>query len=259
MTTLFFCIAAFVIAWMAASRSLRLGLLAVLAVGYVYGILRANFPDTYTYLTFDAAVLGLYGAQLWRPLTAEQRIRVHDLRLWMLVLIGWPTLLFFMFPSDAPLVELVGLRANIFLLPFLLLGTRLTSEDVLWLAGAITWLNLAVVAVGVVEFFFGIELFYPRNEVTDLIYKSKDLVGRTAHRIPATFSSAHAFAGTLVMTLPLLIGAWVQDNAESMETSDVRAGNHGQPSRSIHGGRADAHDHRRTAGHRRDVLGRAAT
>ena len=214
MTTLFFCIAAFVIAWMAASRSLRLGLLAVLAVGYVYGILRANFPDTYTYLTFDAAVLGLYGAQLWRPLTAEQRIRVHDLRLWMLVLIGWPTLLFFMFPSDAPLVELVGLRANIFLLPFLLLGTRLTSEDVLWLAGAITWLNLAVVAVGVVEFFFGIELFYPRNEVTDLIYKSKDLVGRTAHRIPATFSSAHAFAGTLVMTLPLLIGAWVQDNAE---------------------------------------------
>ena len=54
MTTLFFCIAAFVIAWMAASRSLRLGLLAVLAVGYVYGILRANFPESFDKLPASA-------------------------------------------------------------------------------------------------------------------------------------------------------------------------------------------------------------
>lgn len=208
MTTFLFCAAAFLLCLLAANRSLRLGLLALLAVGYGYGILRANFPDTWTYLTFDAGVLGLYVGQLWRPLTQQQRRQVHDLRLWIIVLIAWPVLLFFMFPADSPLVELVGLRANIFLLPFLLLGARLDDEDVYWLAIRIAVLNLAAVGLGVVEFFVGIEAFYPLNEVTDLIYRSKDLVGRTAYRIPASFSSAHAFAGTMVMTLPLLIGAW---------------------------------------------------
>ena len=97
-----------------------------MAVGYGYGILRANFPDTWTYLTFDAGrARALHAGQLWRPLTLEQRRQAHDLRLWLVALIAWPALLFFLFPSDSPLVELVGLRANIFLLPFLLLGSRL--------------------------------------------------------------------------------------------------------------------------------------
>lgn len=213
MTSIAFCLAAFTLCLAAAHRSLRQGLLALIAVGYIYGLLRANFPDTWTYLTFDAAVLGVFAGQLWRPLDAGQRRRVHDLRLWMVALIAWPTLLFIAFPTDSPLVELVGLRANVFLLPFLLLGARLTGDDLLWLAGGLAWLNLAVVSVGVAEFFVGIELFYPYNEVTDIIYRSRDLVGWTAHRIPATFSSAHAFAGTMVVTLPLLIGAWAQPSA----------------------------------------------
>ena len=216
MTTLVFCIAAFALALVAANRSLKHGLLALLGVGYIYGILRANFPDTWTYLTFDAAVMGVFIGQLWRPLSAEQRRHVYDLRLWLVALIAWPTLLFLFFPADSPLVELVGLRANVFLLPFLLLGARLTDADVYWLAVRITVLNLAVVAVGVAEFLVGIEPFYPKNEVTDIIYRSRDVVGWSAHRIPATFSSAHAFAGTMVVTLPLLVGAWVQS------TYDVR-------------------------------------
>jgi hypothetical protein len=155
-------------------------------------------------------VVGVFLGQLWRPLTPDQRRQAHDLRLWLIVLIAWPTILFFVFPSDAPLVELVGLRANIFLLPFLLLGSRLTEDDISWLALGLAGLNLGAVALGMVEYIVGIERFYPMNEVTDIIYRSKDLVGWTAHRIPASFSSAHAFAGTLVMTLPFLIGSWVQ-------------------------------------------------
>ena len=46
------------------------------------------------------------------PETPEQRRRGHDLRLWIAALIGWPVLLFFLFPSDSPLVELVGLRRH---------------------------------------------------------------------------------------------------------------------------------------------------
>ena len=210
MTTLVFCGAAFVLCLTASNRSLRHGILALLSVGYIYGILRANFPDTWTYLTFDAAVVGVYLGQLWRPLSAAQRRHVHDLRLWLVVLIGWPTLLFFLFPSDSPLVELVGLRANVFLLPFLFLGAKLTDDDLYWLAIGVAGLNLGAVSLGVAEFFLGIEPFFPMNEVTDIIYRSRDLVGWSAHRIPSSFSSAHAFAGTMVITLPLLIGAWVQ-------------------------------------------------
>ena len=56
--------------WRRTARSSH-GLLALLGIGYVYGILRANFPDTWTYLTFDAGVFGLYAGQLWRPLHAR--------------------------------------------------------------------------------------------------------------------------------------------------------------------------------------------
>lgn len=211
MITILFCATAFILCLIAANRSLRYGILAVLAVGYIYGILRANFPDTWTYLTFDAAVLGLYIGQLWRPV-AVRRPQVHNLGLWIVVLIAWPTLLFFVFPTDSVWVELVGLRANIFMLPFLLLGTRLDDDDLRWLALSLAAMNIAVVALGVVEFFVGIAPFYPRNEVTETIYRSNDLVGRTAFRIPGSFSSAHVFAGTLVTTLPLVIGAWVQSD-----------------------------------------------
>ncbi len=214
MTTALFCAAAFLACLLAGNRSLKHGLLTLVGIGYGYGILRANFPDVWTYLMFDAGVVGLYASQLWRPLPLEQRRKVQDLRLWMIALMAWPTLLFIVFPSNTPLVELVGLRANIFLLPFLLFGARLSWDDLADIALVLGVFNLAVVAVGVVEFFVGIEPFYPVNEVTEIIYKSKDLVGRTAYRIPATFSSAHAFAGTLVMTLPLLVGAWSQPHRQ---------------------------------------------
>lgn len=210
MTTILFCAGAFALCLWSANRSLRHGLVALLGVGYIYGILRANYPDTATYMTFDAAVLGFYLGQLWRPWAPALRLGTQELRLWVMVLITWPVILFFVFPSDSPLVELVGLRANIFLIPFLLIGTRLESDDLAWLALAVAGLNLATVGVGVAEFVLGIQRFYPYNEVTEIIYRSKDLLGQTTHRIPATFSSAHAFAGTMVMTMPLLIGAWVR-------------------------------------------------
>jgi hypothetical protein len=43
-----------------------------------------------------------------------------------------------------------------------------------------------------------------------LIYLSKDLVGHTQYRIPSFFANAHAYGGTMVMGLPLLLGALVQ-------------------------------------------------
>ena len=56
------------------------------------------------------------------------------------------------------------------------------------------------------EYFFGLDWFFPHNQVTELIYLSKDLVGHTQYRIPGPFANAHAYGGTMVMGLPLLLG-----------------------------------------------------
>jgi hypothetical protein len=201
--------------FLAGQRSLKLGLCAVLTVGYLYGITRANVQGMGTYLMFDLAVLGLYAAQLFRSSWDEERARLSELRFWTVGLILWPTvlfLIFLLFPAKEPLVELVGLRANVFLLPFLLFGGRLSESEVKGVALYCAALNLGAVVLGGVEFVLGIERFYPFNETTEIIYRSRDLVGYTAHRIPASFVNAHAFAGTMAATLPLLLGAWAQDH-----------------------------------------------
>jgi O-antigen ligase/polysaccharide polymerase Wzy-like membrane protein len=210
MISILLAVGSFLGCFIAGNRSLKAGLYAIIGIGYVYGIVRANYPDSWTYLMFDLGVIGLFTAQLWKPMTPAQRLSSHDLRIWTAVLIGWPVLLFIAFPTDNPLVQAVGLRANVFLLPFLIFGARLTNDDLRDFGRYLAVLNLAAVGLATIEFVVGIEPFFPVNEVTDIIYKSRDLVGRTAYRIPSSFSSAHAFAGTMTMTLPLLIGAWKQ-------------------------------------------------
>lgn len=207
------CVLAFAFSYAAGKRSLVAGLSVVFTVGYLYGILRANVPEPSSHFIFDAAVGGLYLTQLWRPAPAEERRTQQLLRLWVGLLVAWPVILFFV-PVQSYPVQVVGLRGNVFLLPFLLLGGRLKDEEVYRLALCFCVLNIAAAAFAGAEFFLGVESFYPRNEVTDLIYRSavdEDFANpdrSTALRIPATFTSAHAYAGMMVMALAFLIGAW---------------------------------------------------
>jgi hypothetical protein len=107
----------------------------------------------------------------------------------------------------------VGLRGAVLVLGFFLLGARLTNHEwyrlALWVAG----LNVGAFLLAVAEFQFGIEPFFPQSPVTEIMYRSRVLVtnvgGAPLYRIPSSFSSAHAYGGTMVMTLPLLLGAWV--------------------------------------------------
>src|SRR3989442_12197068 len=207
MTSLSLCGLALLVTYLAARRSLSAGLLATLAVGYVYGIARANFPDGSSYFLFDAAVLGLYGGQLFGSPDRSERLRLRQLQTWVIVLIAWPVLLL-LFPFQDPLIRLVGLRGSIFFLPFLLLGARLQALDPYKVAIGIAVLNLCAAALAGVEFFVGIERFFPRNATTEIIYLSNDLLHFTTYRIPSSFPNAHAYAGTMVMTMPLLLGAW---------------------------------------------------
>ena len=209
MMSIALCLLCCAFCFQAAKRSLVAGICAVLFVGYAYGIVRANLPDGFSHLLFDSAVLGLYAAQLWKPQPLWQVARSEDLRNWIVVLIAWPVLLFFSLKQD-PLIQVVGLRGNIFLLPFIVFGARLTGDDIYKLALWLSVCNLAAGVVAAVQFFVGVEPFFPRNPVTEIIYRSKDLADYTAYRIPASFSSAHAYAGTMVMTIAIIAGGWVQ-------------------------------------------------
>jgi hypothetical protein len=211
----YLCLLSFAICYIAGRRSLLSGLIAVVGVGYAYGITRANVPETYSHFIFDAGVVGLYGAQLFRRLSPVEEFRVAPLRTWLEFLIAWPLLLF-LIPIQELLIQFVGLRGNIFLLPFIFLGARLSGEEryrlALWIAG----FNVLAFAFAATEYLFGLDLFYPHNRVTELIYISKDLMGHTAYRIPASFVNAHAYGGTMVMGLPLLLGAVLQKHKVSL-------------------------------------------
>ena len=116
MTAILLCILAFAITCWAARRSLVAGIMAVLAVGYMYGIVRANVISPFSHFIFDASLAGLYLNQLWVRRSPEEDKRSVALRIWLAVLVAWPFMVFFL-PFQSLLVSLVGLRGNISFYP----------------------------------------------------------------------------------------------------------------------------------------------
>lgn len=207
MISLVLCAIAFLVTWHESRRSVVAGLSTLLAIGYAYGIVRANIPQAFSHFIFDAAVAGFYAVHLPRLWSPAQPYEVRRIRAWMLLLIGWPILLTLV-PVQDYLIQIVGLRGNTFLVPFVLVGASLEASELRRLAKVFAVLNVVAFGVGVAEFILGIEPFFPRNAVTELIYRSRDIAGYSAHRIPSTFSSAHAYGGTIVATLPFILGVW---------------------------------------------------
>ena len=212
------CVLAFTAALLLGRRSLAAGLAAVVTVGYAYGILRANYLDTFSHFHFDAAVLGLYASLIGRPPPTPtlppprgegREGGAAELRRWVWLLLGWAGVMFLM-PLQHPLIQLVGLRGNAFLLPCLLVGARLDRRDADRLALWMSALNVVAFGFALAEYRLGVPAFFPKNAVTEIIYKSKDVAGYTAYRIPACFSSAHSYGGAMVLSVPWLAGAWVQ-------------------------------------------------
>jgi hypothetical protein len=217
---------AFVVSFLAGNRSLGAGCSVVLAFGYGFGLLRARFYDSFSYFIFDAAVLGLYLARFVRPggLTPEPDAR--PLFRWTAVLIGWPVVLFALFAifPQHPLIQLVGLRSAIWYLPFLLLGASFRPGDLTTLARTLAVLNMVALAFALGEFVLGLEPFYPKNPITALIYRSSDVGSSGAHRIPATFSASGLYGGTVVGSIPLLVGLWTSPSASRSDKLLMVAG-----------------------------------
>src|SRR5579875_1493079 len=128
-------LAAFAASWWCGRRSLGAGMAVVLTAGFLYGIVRANFLDSFTFFLYDAALSGLYLARLTLP-GALNPPNAKSLTIWVRLLIGWPFVMFALsaaFPQHV-LIQLVGLRAAIWYLPVLLLGVSAHPADLVLIA-----------------------------------------------------------------------------------------------------------------------------
>lgn len=210
------CIIFLAIAYYLSQRSLGRGIGFVMAIGYLYGVIRGWVNDGFSHFVFDSAVLGLYLAVLPRPAGPTVRERVAALRPWFIGLVIFPCLMFLM-PINHPLVQLVGLRAACYFTPFVLIGARLEDEDMNVLAKWFAALNVMALGFAILEFFAGIEVVFPKNEINWIIYASRDVAGNKAHRLPACFPNAHAYGGAMLATLPFLINRWQDQRATSGE------------------------------------------
>ncbi len=205
MLALILCILGGIAAYLAGRRSLGAGILVVIAAGYGYGIVRANLASTFSHFIFDVTLIGLYASQ-FLPGRKKLATPSHSsLNIWMFILMGWP-LLMLLLPFQTLLVSIVGLRGNMFFLPAVFLGARLRDDDLRQVSLGLAILNLIALAFGVAETFRGIEPFFPYGPMTVTMYNSIDSSG--ASRIPSLFQNAHTYAGVMVLTIPILFGAW---------------------------------------------------
>src|SRR5260370_13017192 len=93
---IFLCGLALVACFIAGRRSLTTGLGVLIGLGYGYGIIRANVPNSMTHFIFDAGVAGFYLSLLSRRMTSAQRCRVQVLMPWVVLLVGWSIVLLFL-------------------------------------------------------------------------------------------------------------------------------------------------------------------
>jgi hypothetical protein len=211
------CAISFVVCFVATRRAVSAGVVATMSIGYAYGILRGNIQQAASHFIYDAGAIGLYLAVLTRHLSPIAKCKLRPLMPWFLCLVGWPILMFFV-PAQGLMVQLVGLRGNIFFLPFLLIGAMMDSRDYCRLARAMVVLNAVVLVFAGAEVLLGIEHFYAAaNPVNITIFRSNDVIygGESHYRIPATFVSSAAYASNMVASLPFLIGGLVQENRQS--------------------------------------------
>jgi hypothetical protein len=200
-----FPISAFVLTLVASRRSLGLALVVVFGVGYLHGVIRANFLGVATTFMFDSGLLGFYLGTCLFHANRFAGIWSEPATRFLAFLIAWPAVMA-MVPVNDLLVQLVALRGTVWFLPVLLIATRFRASDLTVLARNLAGLNLMALAGGIYVYQNGIESLYPQNAVTQIIYISKDVSGHEYYRVPSTFLSAHAYGGTMLFSLPFLLG-----------------------------------------------------
>lgn len=205
MIAAFFPLAAFLGVFALTLRSLGHGFVALFAVGYFNGLVRANFLSVFTTFMFDAALLGLYLGFFAGRQREAAGVFSGAAGQWVLLLVAWPALLS-LIPVNDFLVQLVALRATVWFLPVLLVATSLSGRDLVLIARGLAVLNLFALGGGVYVYQFGVESLYPENAVTQIIYLSRDVARFQYHRVPSIFLSSAAYGSAMLLSLPFLLG-----------------------------------------------------
>ncbi len=204
MNGLILCLLAFGTCLGATVPNWRYGLCIFTGWGYFFGILKAHYVQSQGHFIFDAATLGFFGGLVLNMPPAGERQRYSRLLPWFVLLISWPIFIA-LIPIQHYLVQLVGLRGNIFWLPMLLVGCLMDKKGIGYFSITLSVLNLISFLFALGEYFLGVEVFVPENDVTKIVYNSVDIAGGHK-RIPSIFVNAHSYGGTMVTTLPWLIG-----------------------------------------------------
>ena len=210
------CIVGFWTSFTLGRRALWAGFVASILVGDLYGILRANIGQPASHFIFDAALSGLYLAALTQGFPISRIPKLRPLVPWVVILVVWPILLVAV-PGQDSLIRLVGLRGQIFFIPILMIAGSFNGSEMTQIARFTAILNCVALAVALVETKLGLSLFYPHNAVDEIIYSSRDVLigGAALYRIPSSFTSSAAYAGTMVISAPLLLGAMVVEPPKS--------------------------------------------
>jgi hypothetical protein len=208
------CLLVFGICFYCGMRAFWAGFVATMAVGYFYGIARANFETGYSHFLYDFGAGGYYLALLIGHKDPVRRSKLRRIMPWIVALAGWPLLLL-VAPTQTLMVQLVGLRAAIFFLPFLAAGAIMEGEDARNIAYALATLNCIALIFALLEVWLGVPAFYPFNAVDQIIYRSTDVfIGEmNTFRIPAIFENSAAYGETMAASLPLLIGTVMRERA----------------------------------------------
>lgn len=197
------CVIAFFSCLLSAVWNWRHGLCVMIAWGYFFGILKAHYVGSWGHFIFDAATVGFYFGIILNPPAKYLQACWREVAPWAIVLSAWPIFMTIV-PIQHYLVQIVGLRANIFWVPMLLIGAMLDRAASKNLSLTFGVLNIVSFGFALAEYNYGVGMFVPENEVTKIVFHSNDIAGGYT-RIPSIFTNAHTYAGTMVATIPWLI------------------------------------------------------
>jgi hypothetical protein len=198
------CVLAFLSCFLVTLVGRVYGLVAMIVWGYFFGILKAHYNASFGLFIFDFATIGFYLGIISKfpPLILRQRY--SRVKMWVTLLIAWPVFMA-VIPMQHYIVQIVGLRGNVFWIPMILAGCLLEGKDKTILAYSLACMNVVAFGFALAEFFIGVDAFVPDNEVTQIVHLSADMVGG-AKRIPSTFANAHSYALFMVATIPWILG-----------------------------------------------------
>jgi hypothetical protein len=204
MTGTICCLLAFLSCLASSYFQLGLGIGFLIFWGYFFGILKANYFDSNGLFIFDSATIGFYLGLANKIGKYSGFIGWKKIFPWFAMLLAWPVFMAVV-PIQHYLIQVIGLRGNIFWLPMIMIGAIINPREHKILVYSLAVLNIVSFGFAIAEYYLGVELFVPQNDATTIVFNSNDVADGKL-RIPSIFANAHSYANFMVLTIPWLLG-----------------------------------------------------